>query len=235
MTVSIYTLSDPRTTQVRYVGKSVDPVRRLRNHLTPSRLTRQTTHLANWLKLLKSLGLRPLLAVVESNLTEESWPIRETYWISKFKEDGCDLTNCLPGGEGGATFGRRGKKWTPQHRENYIKARAGVSILQGDPAGNRAMAIKAFYENKRNTTGDTRPPHSEDTKNKMRLAAKRRDTSVYRKLADAKRGKSLTPEHKRALSEAGKKRWNTTPRTPELSEMARKRATRGWKTRKKTK
>ena len=54
MTTKIYTLTDPITNQVRYVGKSNNPLKRYYKHLNES-LKSTKTHKNNWInKLIKT-------------------------------------------------------------------------------------------------------------------------------------------------------------------------------------
>ncbi len=60
----IYSLEDPRDGEILYVGKSVDPERRLGEHITEARSGRMENRaLCRWLLDLDRLGLRPVLNV----------------------------------------------------------------------------------------------------------------------------------------------------------------------------
>lgn len=98
--VYIYGLVDPRTNQIRYVGKSVDPDKRLsQGHLLPSNL-KQKLYKNHWLKELLSLNLSPEIAILES-CNEANWEEREKYWIKFYREIiGDKLTNATEGGIG---------------------------------------------------------------------------------------------------------------------------------------
>ena len=99
----IYALVCPITEVIRYVGKSNNPKRRVRNHIRELKLVEKTgqyNHRQSWLKSLKDNGLNPVLVVLES-VTEENWQEREMYWISFYLNLGCKLTNSTSGGDGG--------------------------------------------------------------------------------------------------------------------------------------
>lgn len=142
--VSIYTLSDPITGQVRYVGKTkADLRRRLAQHLLPSNL-RKNTHKNAWLKSLNAL---PLLEVVEE-VAPELADDAERFWITQFRAWGFKLTNLTEGGDGGTGYkhssASRQKRsdalkgrpvpwaslWvrTPEYRERLSRARTGMKF-----------------------------------------------------------------------------------------------------------
>ena len=91
----IYSLNDPITNEVRYVGKTVSPLyKRLSSHFrdkTPSYKT-------NWINSLKEKGLKPTINILEIT-NEDVWQEREKHWISVYKTTG-RLTNYLDGGQG---------------------------------------------------------------------------------------------------------------------------------------
>lgn len=133
----IYVLRDPETDEIRYVGKAVDIERRMYVHLTDA----TDTHKARWIQTLKARGLKPRVDVVDTILGGEEgvWQEREKYWISYFREMGCDLTNTTEGGEGGLGVVRpdyvkkaiskkecRSRKWAREiirRRRNFYSCR----------------------------------------------------------------------------------------------------------------
>lgn len=97
MTFSVYTLSDPRTGHVRYVGfTSVSLALRLRRHLDDSNPSRRR----NWIKSLRTAGVRPHIELLEEYDDSESAFDAEREWISMARHLGCDLVNMTDGGEG---------------------------------------------------------------------------------------------------------------------------------------
>ena len=60
----VYSLEDPRDSDIYYVGQSTDPERRLSEHLTEARSGRMENQaLRRWLLSLDRLGLRPTLNI----------------------------------------------------------------------------------------------------------------------------------------------------------------------------
>jgi group I intron endonuclease len=96
-TTFIYGLMDPVTKELRYIGKSDDPQARLSNHVNAA--YREDNHKARWIRKLLALKLRPFIQIVDKVLKAE-WQAAEAAYIIFFKEEGCDLANSSPGGDG---------------------------------------------------------------------------------------------------------------------------------------
>ena len=94
----IYTLSDPNTNEIRYVGKTINIKRRYKQHLYDKR---QTSHKHSWILSLKKVGLKPKMIIIEE-CNNDNWEEREIYWISKYD----NLTNNKLGGNGGDDYKR---------------------------------------------------------------------------------------------------------------------------------
>lgn len=97
MRVAIYALVDPRSLDVRYIGKSIRPVERAANHRNTSE---KGCHRANWLRELRSLGFRPVLVILEWLDEGACWRSTERAWISRARALGWPLTNNTNGGDG---------------------------------------------------------------------------------------------------------------------------------------
>lgn len=95
---TIYALTDPRTNEVRYIGKAVDVGRRLRRHLKDARDGR-ADHKSRWIASLLREDLIPLVLVLDE-CDDTIWKVRECYWIAHYRARGVDLTNCKDGGDG---------------------------------------------------------------------------------------------------------------------------------------
>lgn len=144
--IYIYALSDPTTSEVRYVGKTINLRKRYLKHLNPSS---KCKHCSAWIQGLLKEGLEPNQQVLETLSPDACWEPVEQKWIAYYKAAGCDLTNITAGGEGGATYGRLGKKNTPEHIKK--SSRLGVSVKH-TPESNkkRVEGIRRYYElNKR--------------------------------------------------------------------------------------
>jgi GIY-YIG catalytic domain len=93
--VTIYTLSNPTTAEIRYVGMTRDLPRRLKQY--QSETGGHTRHLKNWLK---SIAHRPVLLILEE-VPLAGADDRERFWIAQLREYGARLINYTNGGEGG--------------------------------------------------------------------------------------------------------------------------------------
>ena len=117
MKTYIYTLTDPDTNQVRYVGKTVNVKRRYYGHTNENSNKRlKNSHLANWLLLLLKNNKKPILEVIDE--CDSNWEELEKYWIAQFKAWGFKLTNLTEGGQGGT-----GYKQTEEHKRNISEAK----------------------------------------------------------------------------------------------------------------
>lgn len=146
-TIYIYSLKDPETNEIRYIGKTTNIKTRLKAHITRSK--HNTYHSARWVQSVIKRGLKPIIELVEE-CTEDNWVEREKHWIAYYRER-FDLTNVLDGGEGGFIVTRAGSKWTDKQRENNRKARLGVSIKHTNEGNKkRAEGVRKYYaKNKR--------------------------------------------------------------------------------------
>lgn len=105
----IYTLEDPTTNIIRYVGytkKSIEA--RLCGHLKSLeeavKGTRKWNKRLTWIKSLKNKGLLPIIRELDSCMTKKEAYELEVYWINQLLQWGFPLTNMTIGGDGGDTF-----------------------------------------------------------------------------------------------------------------------------------
>lgn len=120
--VRIYTLSDPRDNQIRYVGKTVKKLKdRFMDHLSESERGIKT-YKCNWVRKLLKEDVIPEINLLDE-VIEEDWVFWETYWISQMKEWGFRLTNQTNGGEG-----THGYKLSKEQRKKMSVHRKGKSI-----------------------------------------------------------------------------------------------------------
>lgn len=100
--VFIYSLSDPRTGEVFYIGKTDrSPQRRLREHLSQihrhEKYSCTESPVRAQIYVLWKFGLKPTITTIEL-CTKENWAERESFWINSFRERNPNLLN----GNGGS-------------------------------------------------------------------------------------------------------------------------------------
>lgn len=100
MTNYIYTLYCPIADTVRYVGKTTNPEKRLKSHVSAARTNAYKHHTSAWIRKLLSVGLEPHMEIIETVPEGESWQEAERAWIAKALIKGWRLTNSTAGGEG---------------------------------------------------------------------------------------------------------------------------------------
>jgi hypothetical protein len=92
----IYTLSDPITMEIKYVGQTNEPKRRFNDHISSSineNSDLYNTYKARWIRKLISNDLMPIIKIIEECENLEQSNLREKYHIDKFTNKGCRLTN----------------------------------------------------------------------------------------------------------------------------------------------
>jgi len=138
-TIKFYVLENPKTGEIRYVGKTIQSLkRRLYSHLR----CRYKTHKSSWIKSLRKQGLEPKITLIEEIPYCEDWQWLECYWISQFKAWGFNLINMTDGGDGNnnQVFSEesiqrrndklRGRKRPQWVRDKISKSKKGVSKPQ---------------------------------------------------------------------------------------------------------
>ena len=97
----IYVLRDPQTLDVRYVGKTIQPLRdRLGAHMRRCKQLR--THRDCWIKGLLDAGIKPIIEEIET--ASGDWETRERFWIAYYRKHSRSLTNQTEGGGGRSGF-----------------------------------------------------------------------------------------------------------------------------------
>lgn len=88
--VAIYALCEfPDLAAVRYVGQSIEPVRRLYNHIAPRH---ERNHRRNWINAVLASGGAIGCVVIEWVQPEQA-DAAERYWIGELRRRGYNLTN----------------------------------------------------------------------------------------------------------------------------------------------
>ncbi len=97
MIVHIYSINDPDTLEVKYIGKTIRPLReRLWSHRSYIKKNPNRTHFTRWFSKLTNSSKSPIITLIEE-CNINNWEERERYWIKYYREFG-SLTNTSPGG-----------------------------------------------------------------------------------------------------------------------------------------
>lgn len=200
----IYTLSNPETNEVRYIGKTQNIKERYSKHLRMAKSKKNSnTYLYSWIKSLRS---NPKIEILDE--VEKDWQFWEQYWICQFKTWGFNLTNLTIGGEGGKDFftektikklreknrGEKNPNYGKKHSKETIEKIKSVNIgrvvsqetrkkISKSKMGHSVtdeMREKFRYNSLNGITGMKGRKHKEETKLKM---------------SKTKIGKKLTNDH----------------------------------------
>lgn len=91
--IYFYILIDPLTNKIRYIGQSVNPANRYRNHIYEAKKNNRN-HKERWIIQLLRKNVKPIMQIVwEEVMGAVEANSFETYMIEYYKEIGCDLTN----------------------------------------------------------------------------------------------------------------------------------------------
>lgn len=172
-TIKIYALINPKTGEVRYIGKTIQTLeRRLTNHISDGRKKRYKNYTVNWINSLINQNLLPEIILIDEINFEENWEWLEQYWISQFKTWGFNLTNLTEGGDG-----NKNQKFS---KESQIKK--ANTIKEGILSGRISYKERGIKISKK-LTGIKR---TDLTKDKIRFANLGKKASLESKLKKAK-------------------------------------------------
>lgn len=111
--IRIYTLTDPRTNLIFYVGASKSS--------TSLIVARHLSYYARIRRELRKLGLRPIFTEIEATDNAVEAGRLEEYWIWQFRSWGFQLENeRLCSGYPGSSFAYGSKNWMKAMREQGL-------------------------------------------------------------------------------------------------------------------
>lgn len=124
----IYSLCDPITYEIRYIGLSTSGLDRPKSHTLPSCIKKSKTKNNNWIKSLLNQGFKPIIQVIQYLPNKIDVYECEKYWIKYFKDRNANLNNHSDGGENslnGISFtGKDNPFYNKKHtKETKIKMR----------------------------------------------------------------------------------------------------------------
>jgi hypothetical protein len=154
--IIIYYLQDPRSGEIRYIGKTTekDFQKRYNSHLFEGRNPKYITHKSRWIRGVILANLIPIMGELDRLPYTKDWEWLESYWIAQFKAWGFNLVNMTDGGEGnkGQLFSKealvkrndklRGLKRTPEQCERMSNALMGRHLTEEHKQNTRESIIK---------------------------------------------------------------------------------------------
>lgn len=183
----LYTLADPRTGLVRYVGITVQGANRRKNGHIGDATKSTKTHKQAWIRSLLLLGLEPVVNVIVSGeITWSQLCALEISTIAEYRAAGFTLTNQTDGGDGSTGFA------APRTPEWNAKVSAAVTAAEAraTPEQKTARAAKRA-ETMAQRYGSTSPTQFIDRKN----------------LGSGWRGKTIPEEVKEKMREGQRRKW----------------------------
>ena len=210
----IYTLSDPSTMEIRYVGQTNDPKRRFNDHISSSineSSDSYETYKARWIRKVISNNLLPIMNIIDTcNSIEESNRLERDY-VDRFTTEGVKLTN---------SHVNDVTEFSLQTREKISNAKKGKK-LEEIVGLEKSIELKAYYSEK---TRLNNPNKSNDP-----LVREKISNTLKEYFSDKENhwayGLRMTDEHNEKLRLAKlnnpKNVGNRKPRTEEQKEKIR--------------
>jgi hypothetical protein len=200
----IYGLRDPRTGEIRYVGKSTNGLVRPRVHAHPSEIKRPSRK-NNWIQSLKKQGLRYEIVILEYVNTLDELPEAECRWIAFGRQAlGDRLTNLLDGG------GSLGRKLAVETRQRIAEK---VRAIAQTPAGRAhllAIGEKAKSPEARakiSAKARARPLTPARLLQLRAAALQSRRAETRAKISASLKGRVLSAIHRERISDANRRRY----------------------------
>jgi len=217
LTTTIYTLSDPISGEIRYVGKSINAEARLGRHLRD----KSETHKARWIRRLKANGVSPVMDIVEI-VEDKDWQEAERFWIESFRVMGFKLTNLDSGGIGGKrasletrkklSIALKGLVRSEQNRINSSLAAKGKKKSK-EHIANMSAALKGRVFSpdwaKKLGAAHLGVPKSPEQRLKMSLSMRGKNA-----------GKKASEEARLKMSNSQKLRWSKIKNLPAITKAA---------------
>lgn len=204
----IYGLTDPKTGEVRYIGKSSSGMRRPRDHFTESSLKQHArTHKAKWIRKVHASGNACGIVVLEECMDESALNSAEIRWIAHGRAQGWQLTNATDGGEGVT-----GLRMSEETKAKLSAANKGRKLTDAHRAKMSAAMKDRYFS----------PEH----RARISAAQKGRKLSPERidQLRQANMGRKNTPEAiaKTAAANRGRKMSDQTKEVLRLANTGRR-------------
>lgn len=215
--ISIYGLSDPRSGELRYIGKSVSPRERLTTHIREARKG-SVLHSRRWVAGLLADGAKPDMFIFEHCDDTAGANEAECFWIASMRLAGCDLTNRTFGGDGQSpgyspsqetirkvSAKTKGMKRTEEQKERLRKAFNTPEVRKRRREATEKLVLTNPEWLAKVRAGRKGKPCSEKTKSRMSSA-----WTAERKAKHAAEKSALPFDDRwrKQLASASKSRWD---------------------------
>ncbi len=219
--VAIYGLDDPRSGELRYIGKTKNPAHRLYQHVKPAHLHRHT-HRSHFITSVVEAGLMPIMRILAWVHVDE-WMAAERFYIAEARRLGYRLVNTTDGGQG-----TNGIKPTPEFRAKVSATLKGHPVLPGTRlkmgAAARARWARMTAVERAKAVADARQANALSVQAKYAQQGLTLDEIEGRiaKRDAPKRPKSgfhLTPEHKAKIGAANSATHRMKVATPHSGQL----------------
>jgi hypothetical protein len=118
----IYTLEDPITNEIKYVGVTIRSLKkRLYDHCSNYYLKNSNHKTATWIKSLRVNNLKPIIKLLAIVDDVDKYK-KEIFYISLLKSLGFNLKNHTEGGSGGVFVKRKPTKHTEETKKRISNA-----------------------------------------------------------------------------------------------------------------
>lgn len=211
----IYTLSDPSTMEIRYVGQTNEPKRRFNDHISSSineSSESYDTYKARWIRKVITNNLLPIMNIVDSCRSFEESNKLERIYVENLTKDGCRLTN---------SHVTDVTEFSVETRKKISSAKKGKT-LEEIVGLEKSLELKEYYSERMKLNN---PNKSNDTlvKEKISNTLKEYFSTPENHWAY---GKKMTDDHNEKLRQAKLNNPNNVgnrkPRTDEQKEKIRK-------------
>ena len=196
MSDCIYALRCPVSGEIRYIGKSNDPQKRLYLHVFAAMRNYNDHQTARWLRTLQEQGVSPVLDVLIEVPAGDDWRPHERRLIAEALRSGCRLTNQTVGGEGVELLAEADE----QRRRDSMRAswtdarRAKHSARQKTTWANPEIRKRRIAGLKANAATPER-------RAELIAASRSRSTVVIQRLQDGSKAYWSRPENRQAKNQ----------------------------------
>lgn len=168
-TIKIYSLQDPITNEIRYIGKTTQRLEyRLSAHLAEAKYRASKSYKNSWIIGLLNKNVTPVIELLDEIPYCDNWEWLEQYWISQFRVWGFKLVNLTDGGDG---------------NKNQYRSKESIEKFKKTIRERISLGLIDYQErSKKISKSHTGKIVKDSTKQKLRLVnlGMKKDKNIYR-------------------------------------------------------